>query len=578
MACEMRLLKRKRQGLSFVVGCVRGLVMSACVGLLLVSRVWALEPDEILLVVNRNVPESGKLAEFYRAARLIPMGRMVSLNLPRMEEMGFGVYEREVVFPIRQFLRKNELRNKVKCIVTFYGVPLRLGVRTVTAEERAEAAELQTEQVRVLEQVRKAVVALEGEAGRFDKQFKAGQGEDLGAIGGRAQAAWDLLSRQVAGLRDQEGRGQGLKAIVESVRQLHGRAGLIRMIGGGDDAAAPGERAGVTLKDLRKEIGAAAAELTGMQDRLFEAEARGRMRKLVAESFGSLELSRVLQVQLEHLAPGTTVTALDSELALLWWDSHGRKEWQVNPLHYQLEQAASGPRVMMVMRLDAPQSGQVRDIILSSLKAERDGLKGKVVLDSRGLRSRPENIKFGSYVWYDEGIRNLAELIRTKTKLSLLHDESPGVLPADSATDVALYCGWYSVRNYVPSCRLNGGAIGFHVASFELVSLKNPTEKGWCAGLLNDGAAATLGPVAEPYLSAFPAADDFFPLLMTGKLSLAEVYWRTATTTGWMMTVIGDPLYRPYKANPALRVEDVPARVRGVLTGGSTRPSTGRAQ
>ncbi|MCY2951470.1 MAG: hypothetical protein NTU53_05765, partial [Planctomycetota bacterium] len=170
----MRLLKRKRQGLSFV-GCVRGLVIAACVGLLLVSRVWALEPDEILLVVNQKVPESRPLAEFYRAARSIPMGRIVSLNLPGTEEMGFGVYEREVVFPIRQFLRKNELQNKVKCIVTFYGVPLRLGVRTVTAEERAEAAELQTEQVRVLEQVRKAVVALEGEAGRFDKQFKAGR-------------------------------------------------------------------------------------------------------------------------------------------------------------------------------------------------------------------------------------------------------------------------------------------------------------------------------------------------------------------------------------------------------------------
>ena len=46
-------------------------------------------------------------------------------------------------------------------------------------------------------------------------------------------------------------------------------------------------------------------------------------------------------------------------------------------------------------------------------------------------------------------------------------------------------------------------------------------------GLLIDGVVGTLGPVAEPYLQSFPTADEFFPLLLTGKLTLAEVYWRT---------------------------------------------------
>ena len=65
--------------------------------------------------------------------------------------------------------------------------------------------------------------------------------------------------------------------------------------------------------------------------------------------------------------------------------------------------------------------------------------------------------------------------------------------------------------------------------------------------------AATLGPVSEPYLIAFPLPDDFFPLLMTGKQSLLEVYFRTVPHLSWQMILIGDPLYTPFRKNPAWR-------------------------
>jgi len=47
----------------------------------------------------------------------------------------------------------------------------------------------------------------------------------------------------------------------------------------------------------------------------------------------------------------------------------------------------------------------------------------------------------------------------------------------------------------------------------------------WTGQMLKEGVAGTLGAVNEPYVTAFPFPDDFFPLLLTGKLSLAEVYW-----------------------------------------------------
>ena len=138
-------------------------------------------------------------------------------------------------------------------------------------------------------------------------------------------------------------------------------------------------------------------------------------------------------------------------------------------------------------------------------------------------------------------------------------------MPARSQKDVAVYCGWYSLRNYVPGMVFTSGAVGFHIASSELVSLRTPGERGWVRGLLGDGVVATVGPVAEPYLHSFPKADEFFPLLLTGKATLAEVYWLSTPMVSWMNTCIGDPLYTPFKSNPALKVEDLPDKLQAAI-------------
>ncbi|HRK31493.1 MAG TPA: hypothetical protein PLD59_10480, partial [Tepidisphaeraceae bacterium] len=69
---------------------------------------------------------------------------------------------------------------------------------------------------------------------------------------------------------------------------------------------------------------------------------------------------------------------------------------------------------------------------------------------------------------------------------------------------------------------------------------------------------STLGAVSEPYLSAFPLADEYVPLLLTGKLTMAEVYWRTAPMTSWKIVVLGDPLYNPFKNAPAVELQALP--------------------
>jgi hypothetical protein len=97
--------------------------------------------------------------------------------------------------------------------------------------------------------------------------------------------------------------------------------------------------------------------------------------------------------------------------------------------------------------------------------------------------------------------------------------------------------------------------------------------------LLKDGVVGSLGPVAEPYLHSFPKADEFFPLLLTGRLTLAEVYWKTNPLGSWMNACIGDPLYKPFGKNPAIKVTDLPPDLQKVFGIGApaaaTIPQTG---
>jgi uncharacterized protein (TIGR03790 family) len=199
-------------------------------------------------------------------------------------------------------------------------------------------------------------------------------------------------------------------------------------------------------------------------------------------------------------------------------------------------------------------------------------LKGRIVIDSRGIPAEKDG-KPDVFGQYDQTMRNLADLLQAKgQKVSLVFDEQEEVLKAGAVQGVAVYCGWYSVGQYVPACQFNPGAVAFHLASYTMATLRRNDARGWCRGMLLDGAAVTFGPVAEPYLHSFPKADEFFPLLFTGKLTLAEVYWKTTPLTSWMLTLIGDPLYTPYKVNPVLKVEDLPARLQAVFAAPTTAP------
>jgi uncharacterized protein (TIGR03790 family) len=142
-------------------------------------------------------------------------------------------------------------------------------------------------------------------------------------------------------------------------------------------------------------------------------------------------------------------------------------------------------------------------------------------------------------------MRNLAVLLRFRTNLEVREEQTEKLFEPNSCPQTAVYFGWYSLKKYIDSFDFADGAIGVHIASFEAIDLRDPNSTEWVPSMLIHGVTATFGPVAEPYLDAFPNPEAFFLELIEGKC-LVEAFYRTLPSCSWQMMLIGDPLYKPF--------------------------------
>ncbi len=419
----------------------------------------ALGPEDVYILVNKNVADSQAVADHYCAKRGVPKDHVIALDLPTGEDISRTDYDAKLAGPLRDQIKGK--KDKVKVLLTVYGVPLRVGSQQPNDEEKAE-----------LDKLKKEMEPLEKKRKDLDDAIKALEAK-----------AKDDPKGQAAG----------------------------------------------DLKDRR-------------QDRT------------------DLEIQlRPLEQRRRFLSYDESQAAVDSELALLWYDAYDLRRWQINPLYFQVpdDYRKDKPPPLMTCRLDGPSIDLVKQIIDQSVEVEAKGLEGKVYVDARGIKYNPADEPGYGYGGYDESMREMARLLEKDGKMSVTLDDRPELFAPGSCPDCALYCGWYSLANYVPCCKFVPGAVAWHLASSEAASLRDPKSKLWCKNLLENGAVATLGPVAEPYTIGFPKPEEFFGFLATGKYTLVETYWRTEMFASWMTVLVGDPLYNPYLKSPKLKSEQV---------------------
>src|SRR3954451_22482854 len=83
----------------------------------------AVEPQDIFILVNKNVPESRQVADHYCAKRGVPKENVIALDLPKGEDISRRDYDAKLADPLREALKGR--REQAKVLLSVYGVPLR---------------------------------------------------------------------------------------------------------------------------------------------------------------------------------------------------------------------------------------------------------------------------------------------------------------------------------------------------------------------------------------------------------------------------------------------------------------------
>ena len=202
--------------------------------------------------------------------------------------------------------------------------------------------------------------------------------------------------------------------------------------------------------------------------------------------------------------------------------------------------------ILLVARLDGPTSEIAMHLVDKALAAETNGLWGRAYFDARGLA------RADTYFLGDQWLLAGAEISR-QLGFEVETDTNANTWPASfPMSHIAIYAGWYAGNAdgpfAQPKVEFMPGAFAYHLHSFSANTLRSPLHN-WCGPLLAKGATCTMGCVYEPYLQFTPNITFFLQSFGSG-YTFGEAAWSSQMALSWQNTVIGDPLYQPFKKSP----------------------------
>ncbi len=250
-------------------------------------------------------------------------------------------------------------------------------------------------------------------------------------------------------------------------------------------------------------------------------------------------------VRAKRTLQNTDAASLCSELALLGVDLPDLSGPAPNA-YFRAADAYGRPELLLASRIDGPTYEDAKRLVDDAAAIEAGGLWGTAVIDIAKLAES----KGPGYGIGDDWLENGA-LFYHKAGIPALVDRSPAVLPSGYPLrdDVVLYFGWYTghVTGALKDTafRFKRGAVACHLHSFSASTLQTDTQF-WVGPLLARGACGVLGNVYEPFLT-MTTHFDLFNARLLGGFTLAEAAWMATPAASWMTTVVGDPLYQPFR-------------------------------
>jgi len=230
----------------------------------------------------------------------------------------------------------------------------------------------------------------------------------------------------------------------------------------------------------------------------------------------------------------------------------------VNPFYGCTNASRLNPTngLLLVTRLDGPTPAIARNLVDKAIQAETDGLWGRAYFDLRGLTG-------GDYLRGDVIIREAAESCR-RFGFETVVDTNAATFPVSfPMSQIAFYAGWYDEHVSGPFTRpaveFMPGAVAYHLHSFSAATLRS-RDRQWVGPLLAKGVTATMGCVAEPFLTGTPDIGVFTDRFLYLSFSFGEAAYAAQPVLSWQTTIVGDPLYRPFARNAREQHADLERR------------------
>jgi uncharacterized protein (TIGR03790 family) len=501
--------------------------------------IFALEPAQILVVANSDVNESLQLAEYYCSRRAVPSENILRIplgkNLPEL--INRQGYNDILAAAIKKELTQNRRPGRIKCLLTVYGVPIKVG----PAGPVKDANELVLKLSNILS------LKEEKFKNAYHQLTQLGRKELTNPQNSPQQESYeDILKHLDSDIKEAAKRIEYIDQQDIRKKQYEDWVELLKLFYG----TAHAQQQALNFPQVSFKLSMSEKNELYRKNLVLQMAERGKWpiaRKLEMNFFSAVEalggLTGVissLKADIGRCKGAETAASVDSELSMVLFDNYDLYRWQKNELQNMPFWLPS--ETLMVSRLDGPSVKIVSGLIDMAIEAEKTGLSGNAYIDTRGLNITGQPASY-SYEFFDKSLHLLAAMLKNRTSMNVVVENTASLFAPGTCPKTAIYCGWYSVRKYIDSFEFVPGAVGFHIASFEAMDLRNPASSYWCPAMLSHGITATLGPVDEPYLQSFPEPDKFFVELLDGKC-LVEAFYRTTPFNSWQMVLIGDPLYR----------------------------------
>ncbi len=135
------------------------------IGLFFCTIAAALEPNEILVIVNKDIQASEELGQYYCRQRNVPKENILALPLGQTlaDSISRDDYDKNLVEPIRKRLADHIPGQPIRCLLTTYGVPYKVGPRGPLKDQQERLKQL------------------EATVGQYEKQLKDSHLADVNA-------------------------------------------------------------------------------------------------------------------------------------------------------------------------------------------------------------------------------------------------------------------------------------------------------------------------------------------------------------------------------------------------------------